>query len=635
MRRLILIALCLVLGSLAVMPASADGTVFWTGEYFNNTFFNAPSVMSRTDTNIAFNWGAGSPGLGVNADNFTARWRASVFVNQGTYRFWALADDNIRVTVDYNNVVIDTFTSGIVGQTVSRDVFLSYGIHEVVVEYRELSGNAYAYVTWADLATNPTGPNFPGVGVPAPVIPVVPSAAPSGNTFSQWLVQYYNNPSLTGQPVLIQSEFSPTHNWGQSAPAPNIPADNWSARWSGQASLSGGQYRVSVRADDGVRVYVNGVLVINEFHGATGQTYSADLNLPPGQHSVIVEFYDATFEAFLTFAFDPLVNGVPVPVQPQPTSPPAPPGGPGYTGGWLVYYFGNTNLTDTPIAIVTDNDGPVHNWGTGSPLPNVPADNFSARWSSVQTLNAGTYRLSVRADDGVRVYVDGVVVISEWHSASDQTYTYDVTLPYGPHTFTIEYYEASGNAFIDFRVGAATPVTPAPTALPSGVQAPRDTGAVATVGIYRVNVRNQPTTSGSAVIAKINPGETYTIMGRTDDSTWWQIDVGGGALGWVFNNYVNTYNTANVPITYRAGAVVPQNTGFTVTANTNAIIRSGPGTGNALLGNLPAGRTAPVVGRNQRSTWWQINYNGVVGWVSASVAPIQAGANLSQIPITG
>jgi uncharacterized protein YraI len=620
-RGLLILALFTILSLMTAMPAAADGSAFWTGEYYNNTTFSAPTVMARTDNTIAFNWGAGSPGLGVNTDNFTVRWTASVFLNQGTYRFWALADDNIRVTVDYGaQVVIDTFNSAGVGQTVSRDVYLSFGVHQMTVEYRELGGNAYAYVAWADVATNPTGPNFPGA-VPPPVNqpPVIPT--------TQWLVQYYNNPNLNGQPISIQSDVSPTHNWGQGAPAVGVPADNFSARWSGQVTTNGSPYRLSVRADDGVRVYIDGVLLINEWHGATNQTYSVDLNLPGGLHNVIVEYYDATAEAYLSYALDSLIPGS------IPTSIAPPPGAPGYTGEWLAYYFNNTSLTDTPVVIQTELS-PSHNWGGSAPLPNVSADNFSVRWTAVQTLAAGNYRVSVRADDGVRVYIDGVLVINEWHNAGAQAYTYDVNLPAGPHTFNIEYYEAAGNAFLDYTLGAATPATPAPTALPNGVSEPRDTGAVATVGLYKVNVRSLPTTTGSTVIAKINPGESYTVMGRTDDSTWWQISV-NGQLGWVFSNYVNTYNTANVPITYRANAAQTANTGYTVTATTNLIIRSGPGTSFALLGNLLNGRSAAVVGRNTRSTWYQINYNGVVGWVTASGVQLQGSATTSPIPITG
>ncbi len=67
----------------------------------------------------------------------------------------------------------------------------------------------------------------------------------------------------------------------------------------------------------------------------------------------------------------------------------------------------------------------------------------------------------------------------------------------------------------------------------------------------------------------------------------------------------------------------------------NVVIRSGPGTQYRRLGLLPVSGTAPLVGRNSSNTWWQINFNGVVGWVSAQYAIVSPTANLSIIPVTG
>jgi uncharacterized protein YraI len=166
------------------------------------------------------------------------------------------------------------------------------------------------------------------------------------------------------------------------------------------------------------------------------------------------------------------------------------------------------------------------------------------------------------------------------------------------------------------------------------VAQPQYTGASAVVGIYRVNVRNLPTTSGSSIVAKINPGETYPIVGRTEDSSWWQIEV-NGQFGWVFARFLDVTNTGRVPVTFRAETVQPQATGFRATALTSVIIRSGPGTGNAVLGNLRAGQTASIIGRTRDARWWQINLNGVIGWVIAAGVTVPGGADLSRIPVTG
>ncbi len=606
----VLLALLIV----GIVPAVADTGAYWSAQYFNNPIQNGAPAFSRTDSAIAFNWGAGTPGVNVPADNFSVRWESSVFLNRGTYRFWALADDNLRVTLDFNEQpIIDTFSGAGVGQIVSTDVTLDFGVHNIRVDYRENAGNAYVYFAWADLATNPTGPSFPIATQPSPVIP----------STNQWIAQYYNNPQLSGNPISTAAEVSPSHNWGLGAPAPGLPADNFSARWTSQQTLGGGGYRLSVRADDGVRVYVDGVAVINEWHNATDRTYTADLNLSAGQHYFVVEYYDLNFEAFLNYSLEPVSVPTAVP-------------NPGVGGQWVATYWNNRDLRDTPAAILTE-VSPSHNWGSNAPFPSIGADDFSARWTTVQTIPAGNYRISVRADDGVRVYVDGVLVINEWHNAEERTYTYDLFLAATPHTFTIEYFEAGGVAFIDYNIGPATAVSNTPTPIPanpSGVDQPRETGARATVSPYVLNLRSLPSTQGSSVLLKLQPGETHSIVGRTPDSAWWQLNV-NGTLGWAFSNFVTVSNTGAVPITYRSQTAQPAPSGYDAVARADAIIRSGPGTRNAVLGNLRSGQRAQVVGRNGSARWWQINLNGVIGWVSADTVTLTPPPDISRIPVTG
>ncbi len=597
--RLIVVFILAALSVLAVQPMLAQSAV-WTSQYYNNSFLADPVALTRQDGAISFNWGSGAPASGVNADNFSVRWGTDVYFNAGTYRFWALADDNIRVTLDYGQVIIDTFASPAVGRTVSADVSLAAGNHHIQVDYREVAGDAYAFMTWANAAGNPAAPNFLGGGQPQFVA-------------GQWTAQYYGNPFLNGSPAVTVVEPSITKNWGYNAPISGIAADDFSVRWSSQQALTGGTYRVSVKADDGVRVYVNGALVINEWHDAINTTYSADVNLPAGTHNFIVEYYEATNLAFIEFSIAASGSTAPPVVQP-----------PVNTGGaWLAYYFNNPNLSGSPVAIVSETN-PSHNWGSGSPVASAPADNFSARWVSTQSLAAGAYRITARADDGDRVYVNCALVINEWHGASGQTYTADVNLPAGTHSFTVEYYEASGTAFLELSLGAGGGVTNPPV----------NTGATATVTAFRLNVRNQPALT-AAIVTKIDQRQTYPIVGRNADSSWYQINV-NGTTGWVFGRFVNVSGASNVPVTSGGSSNVPSQvspTGYTVTPSLGVNIRSGAGLSNPILGVLRTGQTAQVVGRNASSTWWLIEYNGLRGWVSSIFAPISGAYDLSRIPV--
>ena len=50
-----------------------------------------------------------------------------------------------------------------------------------------------------------------------------------------------------------------------------------------------------------------------------------------------------------------------------------------------------------------------------------------------------------------------------------------------------------------------------------------------------------------------------------------------------------------------------------VTANTDANVRSGPGTAYDAIGYLPTGGTARVAGQNDARTWWYIEFAGGPG----------------------
>jgi uncharacterized protein YraI len=59
-----------------------------------------------------------------------------------------------------------------------------------------------------------------------------------------------------------------------------------------------------------------------------------------------------------------------------------------------------------------------------------------------------------------------------------------------------------------------------------------------------------------------------------------------------------------------------------VTANTDVNIRTGPGTAYDIIGYLPTGGSAPLVGRNDANTWWYIQFAAGAGghaWIAGSV----------------
>jgi hypothetical protein len=306
--------LTVMLLTLSVFQASAQNGAVWTIEYFNNPYIIGTVMATQTTDRVAFNWYQGAPATGVNVDNFSARLRTDVALPAGRYRFWVLADDGVTLTLNLGTgrPTINTFNSPQPGTLLSADVDITQPVTNIFVDYQDFTGSAYLYITWANLATNPTGPNFPpdapiagtpggGVGtgtrIPGGSVPTTGLI----NT-ANWTAVYYNNPTLSGFPSLIQTEVAPDHNWGLGAPFAGINADNFSVRWTSVQTLSAGTYTVTVRADDGVRVIVDGIAYINQFPGVANEVFAATFNLAAGQHTFVVELYEAQGAAFLQYA---------------------------------------------------------------------------------------------------------------------------------------------------------------------------------------------------------------------------------------------------------------------------------------------------------------------------------------------
>lgn len=102
--------------------------------------------------------------------------------------------------------------------------------------------------------------------------------------------QYFGNPTLSGEPALTRLEAIDA-TWA-AAPGPNLPASNFSVRWTGllQAPATG-SYGFQTVSNSGIRVSVDGARVIDNWADhATATDTSAAVNLVAGQWvRVVVE----------------------------------------------------------------------------------------------------------------------------------------------------------------------------------------------------------------------------------------------------------------------------------------------------------------------------------------------------------
>ncbi len=121
--------------------------------------------------------------------------------------------------------------------------------------------------------------------------------------------------------------------------------------------------------------------------------------------------------------------------------------GTGLQGDYFTGAAFNTPLTSRVDAQVSFDSAAV-NWGAG-----IPATHFSARWSGwVEAPSTGDYVFEVRADDGVRLWVNDQLLVDEWHTQSATTYDSPapVKLQAGhKYLLRLEYFQQSGAAVME------------------------------------------------------------------------------------------------------------------------------------------------------------------------------------------
>ena len=129
-------------------------------------------------------------------------------------------------------------------------------------------------------------------------LPPAPTATPTTSP-SYWRGEYYANRDLMDNPVLVRNDVSINFNWASGAVAPGLPSDNFSVRWTRNLEFEPGVYRFHALVDDGVRLFVDGAFLINEWRDGSRREFTVDYALTAGSHALRVEYYEATGDALI------------------------------------------------------------------------------------------------------------------------------------------------------------------------------------------------------------------------------------------------------------------------------------------------------------------------------------------------
>jgi hypothetical protein len=148
-----------------------------------------------------------------------------------------------------------------------------------------------------------------------------------------WNGEYFNSLTLSGSPAVVRTDPTVDFNWGWDAPAAGMNRDNFSARWTGTFPFEAGRYRFTTTSDDGVRVYVDGRLVINAWYAMRG-TRTGYVDLAAGTHTVRVEYFERLQAAMVRLDWQRVGAAAYIPTVPPPPAVCA--GGPLRLQAWPV-----------------------------------------------------------------------------------------------------------------------------------------------------------------------------------------------------------------------------------------------------------------------------------------------------------
>lgn len=289
----------------------------WLGEYFANTTLAGDPVIIRNDATVDFAWDADSPGQGVPADRFSARWTRLQHFRESSYRFTVASDDGVRLWIDGQLLVDDWQDGPLMPHTF--DLSLSRGEHALHIEYYENLGQAGIQFDWERIEAPPatatptsTSPPLPTdtpsptpeptdtpSSTPEPTDTPVPTATLLPPPPDTWQAEYYANPTLSGEPVMVREDAEVNFDWGAGSPGEGVPPDGFSARWTREVWVAGGTYRVFLEVDDGARLWIDGQLLIDAWHIATGEAYVVEIDLSDGIHTMKVEYFEAVLDAWI------------------------------------------------------------------------------------------------------------------------------------------------------------------------------------------------------------------------------------------------------------------------------------------------------------------------------------------------
>jgi hypothetical protein len=229
--------------------------------------------------------------------------------------------------------------------------------------------------------------------------------------------------------------------------------------------------------------------------------------------------------------------------------------GTGLTGDYYDNMdFTNLKLTRTDPTINFD-------WGSGSPDPAIGADTFSVSWAGqVQPLYSETYTFYTTSDDGVRLWVNGQLIIDNWtdHAPTENSGTIALTAG-TKYNIDMDYYENGGGAVAKLEWSSTSQsrqVIPQTQLYPVEVTPPAaPTNLTATAGDAQVALSWDASAGADKYNVYRGTGGNYYLQASPTATSWTDTSVSNGTTYWY---YVTAENAAGQSSPSNTVSATPQ-----------------------------------------------------------------------------
>lgn len=294
--------------------------------------------------------------------------------------------------------------------------------------------------------------------------------APAGRCFE---ATFFSDPEFR-KAVHNRRDCQIAFDWGEgSVPdVPSLPADAFSVRWEGILKPPRTEaYRFQLTSDDGSRLYLNDVVVLDNWGAHNPEERASDpIELTAGADvPIVVEYYDVSELALVKLTW----SSPSMPQQPLSGQYVVPRRGQHAAGSvatadavafgpndcFLGRYFRGRGLEqlvrerrDCRIAF---------DWGMGPPteIDGLPEDEFSVRWEGTLRVPAtDEYVFYLASDDGSRLLLDGEKIVGEYNEHGfDFLESEPIKLTQGTdYPIVVEFFEAKELATIRLEWASPT-----------------------------------------------------------------------------------------------------------------------------------------------------------------------------------